>query len=419
METPTIKNEVIWRGLRALFLGALVLFLINIFFGFDNSFAAGDLPRWQLLIHLHAGSIGWISLSAIGLAIWVLNSGPAGDAGGGRGERFIMVAAVIVFAGYIPNFWLAFSRGQGPLLALLPIFGAASVVVLWIAAVYALAGLGRQNPTTTVQILAAGALLVAAIGGTVGMLLGLERVIGRFLPLPEGDRVGAHAAMMDTYLFLVGAAIIEWIAAKDRDARWTWPGMLQAVFWTVGAAIVPLAFFLNLVEQLLPVFGLLLLLGFFIYLVRYGWRAILLGPTGEGPRPWAFFGGLWLVVYMVFFLYGVGPGQGFELIPSWYFAVAGHAAFVGMMTNLILAVISMRAASERERLPWADAASMWLINLGLIVFFALKIAAEIRLGALVMGVGVLLGVYTMARRLWADSGSEPAAAGMQGAVGSD
>ena len=32
---------------------------------------------------------------------------------------------------------------------------------------------------------------------------------GGFLPLPAGDRVGAHAGMMDTYLFLVASAVVE------------------------------------------------------------------------------------------------------------------------------------------------------------------------------------------------------------------
>ncbi|NIV40458.1 MAG: hypothetical protein GWN58_66980, partial [Anaerolineae bacterium] len=94
----------------------------------------------------------------------------------------------------------------------MPIFGALAVLVLWVSAFYAISQLGQQTGVTPAQILITGALLVAAIGATVGMLLGLERVIGQFLPLPQGeDRVGAHAGMMDTYLFLVASSMIEWI----------------------------------------------------------------------------------------------------------------------------------------------------------------------------------------------------------------
>jgi hypothetical protein len=44
---------------------------------------------------------------------------------------------------------------------------------------------------------------------------------------------------------------------------------------------------------------------------------------------------------------------------------------------------------------------MWTINLGIVVFLALRIGADIRLGAIIMGLGVLLGVFTMFRRLQA------------------
>ena len=69
MYLSRVKNDSLWRSLKILYLGAMLIFLINIFFGFDNSFTTGDLERWQLLIHLHGGSIGWITLSAIGIAI--------------------------------------------------------------------------------------------------------------------------------------------------------------------------------------------------------------------------------------------------------------------------------------------------------------------------------------------------------------
>ena len=87
------------------------------------------------------------------------------------------------------------------------------------------------------------------------------------------------------------------------------------------------------------------------------------------------------------------------MLPSWFFAVFAHAGFVGMMTNLILAVFSARTQESRHVLSWGEPTSLWLINLGLLVFFALKITADIRLGAIVMGIGVVLGVLTMILRL--------------------
>jgi hypothetical protein len=398
-----VRNDGVWQSLKILFMGTALIFLISVYFGFDNSLTSGEIPRWQILIHLHGGSVGWITLSAIGFAIWVLTGNRDVSESYEQRVRWLVWAAVIIFGGYVPTFGLAFSRSGGFLVALLPIFGISAVIVLWVTTVYALRQLRHQPTLTTVHLLAAGALLVAAVGATVGAMLGLERLIGRFLPIAAAlaeDRVGAHAAMMDTYLFLLAGAIIEWFMSKGPEQRWSWAGLAQGLAWTIGAILVPIAFFLNLLDAVLPLFGLLLLLGLVLFLVRVAWRAIRTGPKAEGVQPWVFFGTLWLIVYMVLFLYAVvGTGGDFSVLPGWFFALFAHSAFVGMMTNLLMGVQSARAWSARQVLSWGEPAALWIMNLGLLVFVALQIAADIRLGAMVMGIGILLGIFTMLYRL--------------------
>lgn len=209
-----------------------------------------------------------------------------------------------------------------------------------------------------------------------------------------------------TYIILVAAGIVEWFVQKEPTKRWTWPGLLQALFLTVAALIVPIAFLSGLLEELLPIFGLLLLLGLIFYLVRIGWRVLSESPLRGGERAWVFFGGIWLVVFVEIFLYAIVGVQGdFEALPPWYGALFVHSAFVGMMTNLLMGVYSARTRDAERVLSWGEPTAMWLINLGLLVFFGLKIAADSHLGAIVMGVGVLLGVATMILRLRA-SGEE-------------
>ena len=400
MYLPRVKNDSVWGSLKILFMGALLIFLINIFFGFDNSLTAGEIDRWQVLIHLHSGSIGWITLSAIGVAIWVVTGDRDVDARYESRIRNLVWAAVVIFAIYVISFGLAFSRPSGFLVALLPIFGTGSVIVLWYSAIFSFAQFKHQPVVTTVHFLAAGALLTAAIGATVGMLLGLERVTGQLLPLPLGpDRVGAHAGMMDTYLFLVASAIVEWGTRKDVT-RWSWAGLVQALAWMIGAAIVPISFFLGIFEQVLPLFGLLLLAGMVIFLIRYAWRALVRLPLGSGVKSWNFFGTLWLIVYMGLFLYAVSSGD-FSLLPAWFFAAFAHAGFVGMMTNLIMGVVASRGQEAASVLSWGEVTSLWAINLGILAFLGLEIAADIRSGAILMGLGILLAVFTMFRRLLA------------------
>jgi hypothetical protein len=415
MNFEPVKSKSVWRSLKILFAAAPILFLINVYFGFDNALTSGEIPRWQQLIHLHGGSIGWITLSAIGLAIWHVTADREVDASYERQVRGLVWAAVIVFAGYVPSFGLAFSRPSGFLVALLPIFGTLSVLVLWWAAIFALGQLRNQELVNTVQVLISGAVLTAAIGATVGALLGLERVVGQFLPLPSGDRVGAHAGMMDTYLFLVASSVIEWFTSEDYRQRRSIAGLLQGVIWAVGAAIVPIAFFLNMVDQLLPVFMLTLLAGLLIFLGRSAWGALKVGPRAEGVKPWAFFGTIWLIIYMATFVYFITQltgGADMTQFPRWLGVLFAHAGFVGMMTNLLFGVLSARTWEARDVVPWGEKTAMWLVNLGILVFVGVVAFSDSRLGAIVMGVGILLGVYTMLMRLRASDGSGVAPEGM-------
>ena len=407
MNATRVKNTNVWHSLKILFTGALLLFLINIYFGFDNALTLGDIPRWQVLLHLHGGSIGWITLSAIGIAIWVLTGDREVDADYEKKVRNLVWSAVLVFAAYVPQFGIAFSRTtvDDPLRFLLPVFGTAAVIVLWWSAIFSLGQLRELAAATTVQYLASGALLVAAIGATVGALLGLELAMGiQFLPIAGDDRVAPHAGMMDTYLFLVAAAIVEWFTQKDPYQPASKAGKAQAIIWAIGAALVPFAFFLNIVDVILPIFMLTLLTGVIIFLIRAGWGAIRNGPFSEGVKPWAFFGAMWLVIYMGLFLYLISvfvgtPAGANPDIPAWFFVLFVHAGFVGMMTTLILSVIMVYTWDARDTLAWGDKTALWLIHGGIVLFVLVKATSDSRLGAIVMGVGVLLGVYTLLQRL--------------------
>lgn len=400
-----IKNDSVWTLTRTLFLGSALLFLINIFFGFDNALTSGTIPRSQVLIHLHAGSIGWITLSQIGVAMWVFTGQRDVSAAYVDSLRRLTWAAIFVFGGYIVTFGLAFAvRG---LTFLLPIFGTGAMLVIWAAAIFALREYRKQTVQSAVHLLVAGGLLVAAVGATMGVLLGLERAIGAFLPIEGPDRVGLHAGMMDTYVILVAAALVEWIVIKRLDQRRTWPAMVQAYAWTIAAILVPIGFLTNALDQLLPIFALLLMVGLVFFLVRMGWRGLTQNPLGGGLSAWAFFGTLWLIVFIGLFLYAAINLADFASFPVWFGVAFVHTPFVGAMTNLILAVYSKRTEQSRNILTWGEPAGLWLMNLGLVTFIVLKATSDSRLGAIAMGVGVLIGLGTMIMRLRASGTTAP------------
>ena len=106
-----VRNHDVWNQVRIILMGSAVLFLINIYFGFDNALTTGLLPRAQALIHLHAGSIGWITLSLIGLAIWIFTGEREVSESYVSRVRALTYAAIGIFGAYIVSFGIAYSRG--------------------------------------------------------------------------------------------------------------------------------------------------------------------------------------------------------------------------------------------------------------------------------------------------------------------
>lgn len=391
----TVKNESIWGQIRVLFIASALLFLANIYFGFDNSLSTEIIPRWQILVHAHAGTLGWVTLSALGFMLWVFTGEREVSELYARQVRILAWVAIAVFTGFILSFGLAFGLGR-PFLVLLPIFGSASVLVIWALAFFALSQLRHQPVVTTTHILVTAGLFVASMGSTVGSLLALEYIVGFFIPGP--DRIGAHAAVMDAYVLLFAAAIVEEVLGKVRKRRWTWAGLGLSVIWGMAGILVLLGLLFEF--ALGQLFVPFLLLGLVLFMVRTGWRAFRIILLGRGPARWLFFGTLWAVLWALFFIYiGATYAQDLASIPEWVGTIFQHAAFVGTMTNLLLGLFAYRSREVRHVLPWGESVSMWLINLGLLIFFGLYIAVDSKLGAIVMGVGVLLGVVTMLLRL--------------------
>lgn len=61
-------------GVRNLFRTALLLFVITIVIGILNGIDVWEPPRNTLLTHVHAGTLGWITLAVFGGAIWMYGS---------------------------------------------------------------------------------------------------------------------------------------------------------------------------------------------------------------------------------------------------------------------------------------------------------------------------------------------------------
>lgn len=384
-----VSNESVWWHTRALFLAALLFFLVAIGLGFLNALGAGPIAQWQIVTHLHAAALGWFTLSVLGLAIWLFTGKRDVSDAYVTGVRLLTYLAVLAVVGYVASFALAFNQG-GELLNLLPLFGGGAVVVLWAAAIYAVLQLRHQRVVTNVHAFLASALVLVSIGGTMGVLVGLNRATGAGIA-----DVGAHAPVMLFYLLLVAAAVVEWVVAGGTLGRWSPAGLAQALVALLGGVVPAIAISLGIM-QLMPLMLLGLVAFFLLFLGRVGWKALYTNPLEHGTRAWTFFGTLWLVPVVLLF-----PAEVAIEPPEWFFPVVAHLAFVGMTSNLLFAVLSERTKQARRLHAWAEPAALWLLNLGLLAFVAVEIAMGARHGAYLMGLGALLGVLAMVYRLLA------------------
>lgn len=395
-----VKNGEVWGYIRNLFIGSGVLFLANIYFGFDNALPDG-VPRWQSLVHTHSGTLAWVTLSMVGLAIWIHTGDREVSETYVRGIKTLSQSGSLIFAGFILCVGLAFAGLGRPFVILMGIFAVIAALYIWAATIFSLGQLRQQPMITTSHLLISAALLIASIGSTMGVLLGLEYATGVFF-IPGSDRIGTHAGVMDTYLLLAATTIIEFYREKGDFQHWNKSGLFIALAWSLSM----LSILIGLLMDLLPAIMIsvpLMLVALIVFFVRGGWRGFKLSPFKSGSQGWFFFGSLWILAWGLFFIWVAATyAEDFSLVPHWVRVFFAHSAYVGMMTNLVLGAYSERSRGNRHILGWGETTAMWLLNLGLILFFTLEILSESKAGAVVMGAGVLLGVLTMLQRLWAE-----------------
>ena len=166
----------------------------------------GALSQDTLLTHLHSGTLGWITMGVIGVAIWLF---------AGRGEtlaRNVMVSGLVT-AAYVLAFW----SGNFPARA---ITGSLELLVIlywwWWAVGQARAeGFGRIDVPKLSLVLG---LTILTIGAIVGVTIQLFLALGIALPTSP-ELIGTHAsAQIGGYLVLG--------AAQDKGTRtWTLPGV--------------------------------------------------------------------------------------------------------------------------------------------------------------------------------------------------
>ena len=82
---------------RSAFQYGLLIFTLTALIGLANATQLlGTLDRATLLTHLHSGTLGWITMGVIGLAIWMF---------GGSGLNTAVRLSALSTAAYVLAFW--------------------------------------------------------------------------------------------------------------------------------------------------------------------------------------------------------------------------------------------------------------------------------------------------------------------------
>ncbi|HEY8656221.1 MAG TPA: hypothetical protein VIN34_05755 [Candidatus Limnocylindria bacterium] len=390
MEGTRFATEIRW-----LLQTALVVFIATPVIGILNGTKAlGELSRATILTHVHAGTLGWITLGAFAMVLWLF--GPVVPAAKEKNTRTLALLSAVA----IPVYVLAFFSGNLPARA---ITGTALLLVILMWAVFAIAaasGIGFGKLSVP-QLAVTFALITFVIGSTLGVLIQIQLATGT--KIFTEDAVGAHAvAQVSGYLALMAVGLIDWRLLGEASRRTIASTIMIFSLFVAGLGVAT-----GLLLGVIPLAGLatpLQAIAVGILLVRVG-RPALAGLGSPATRHFAIavpFLILNIVLTIILIVRVVTAGNTDDL-PFGLIIALDHAMFVGTMTNVLFGVLFVATAGHRVW-PWADDLVFWGMNLGVAAFIAVLLvdARDLeRFTAPVMGAAVLLAIATFTLRLLA------------------
>lgn len=396
-------GEMTWqRQVRGLFLVAAALFVVTITIGILNGldlvdFSGADM-RGTLLTHVHAGTVGWVTLGILATAIWFFRSGS-----GWLSAAFMVLVPVYAAAFYSGNLPARAVSGTLLLAAIAWLF-----VWVWQRTLAA-----RSLPALAIAL----GLTSFTYGAVIGVLLQVQLATGAQI-FPAGrDVIGAHASTMTfAYLVLTAMGFIEW--RLRGTTGYPVAGLIQIGVIFAGGLVLAATLLLvdgstesgaGMVQAAGGVDLLLNLVSVVLFVIRI-WPSALRGTwaAASPERHWraaAFFAPIAMVLFM-YIVFKFVSNPDLSDFPLGVLVALDHTVFIGVMTNLAFGHAFRLGADRAGTWPWADQAVFWFLNIGLVIFvvgLVMETAIIKQVGAPVMGLAALLGVGTMYARLWGSS----------------
>ncbi len=391
METQTRTWQLAGHT-GALFLTAMALFTVTVLIGILNGLDLVEFSHSQILTHVHAGTLGWITLSVFGAALWMFSESRTLSDGEVRRATSIATLAAVLITLYSAAFFI----GNTTLRVIV-----GTLTLLALGAFHGWAMSSRKHIAMTIPHLAMlAALTNLLIGAILGVLLGLQTT---GVDISTRLFAGHPATMVIGYLLLAGMAITEWrLVPTPKPMAADKAGVVQVALLFLGGITLMLGI-------LLDVFPLLTLnvpceiIGVAIFLVRI--RKQLSGAewSSAGSKRLFAASALFLVANVVLLAYLiVNYAEDFEAVPPWLFFALDHSVFIGVMTNALFGLIDTASGGAKAARAWVHHVAFYGVNAGLIGFVVgLMTQAELlkHIFAPVMGISILITMGDFAARL--------------------
>ncbi|HEU0027039.1 MAG TPA: hypothetical protein VFQ25_07980 [Ktedonobacterales bacterium] len=373
--------------IRLLFAVAALVFTVTVLIGLLNGQRVVQLSHDVLLTHVHAGTLGWITLGVFALSLWLFG-GDARSSQPSQYVRWLSIVAAVAVPCYVAaflggNFIARAVFGVPMLLAVLGFFG-------WVIA------RANQASGSVARLALMGAYLTLSLGALLGVLLQFEFASAQIF-LPAGAFSAHPGALVTGYLVLVGMAVSEWRLHPATRADFRLGAAQISCFFASGLLLM-VAFLADIVP-LLALNTLLLLAGVIIYIWRFAARVIhatWLAQSGER----FFAASAVFIVINIALTVSLTVGlvtQIFtpENLPEGLLLTMDHTMFIGVMTNALFGMIQVGVEGRRAIWPWANDAVFWGMNIGLVGFAVGLITQTPILQQIftpIMGLAILLAI---------------------------
>jgi hypothetical protein len=368
---------------HALLRTASTVFAFTVVVGILNGADLVEFDRRALLAHVHAGTLGWITLGVFAASLWLFGEGARPGPVALRWARGLTVAAVLTVPTYAFAFLLTYGVWR-------PILGTLVVLVIGGFLAWVLVR-ARAVELTTPHLGILAAVATSITGGVLGVLLGVLLATGTDA-LPLELRAAHPGTMVVGFLVPVGMALAECGLAGARPAPLSRRGTLQVALPFIGGITLMAGLLLDIV----PLIALSLpfeVIGVGLLVTRL-WprlRAIRWGEPAVERRAGAAVGSLAAAIALLVYLIVRYEGD-VDAAPVRLILATDHLMFIGVLTNGVLGLLA-RLDGEGTTGPSAvDQFTFWALNVGLLGFavgLLFDVTALIRVSAPVMGMGIL------------------------------